>query len=47
VQFDLDRAAQILEIVTTADDAFAAIETRFAKGAAAAGDALGDVLIVL
>ena len=47
MQLHLDRAAQALEIVAAADDALAALETRLAQRATAAGDALGDVLMVL
>ena len=47
MELELDRAAQALEIVAAADDALAPIEPGLAQGAAAAGDALRDVLEAL
>jgi hypothetical protein len=46
MQVHFDRAAQAFEIVSAVDDPLAALEAGLAEGAASAGDALPDVLMM-
>src|SRR5208337_5445180 len=46
MQVHFDRAAQAFEIVSAVDDPLAALEAGLAEGAASAGDALRDVLMM-